>query len=151
MQPTSRQLIEGIVAAIDEVILPAVTEKQAASSLRAARTLLEHLAVRSEVEYAELVEDNDDVQAVLGRLGRAAEDVLQPHAASRAPPASLAALQARNDALQAAVEDALRTLPPTGREDAAQAEMRRELRAYLARRRERERSMIFPAFLGTPF
>ena len=142
MRPTSRELIESIIAAIDTTILPAVEEKQAASSLRAARTLLEHLAVRVETEPEVLAADNQDAAAVLAGLG----DV--PDAGEGG---GVLALRARNAALQSAIDQRLRAMPIAGRESPAQAEVRRVLRDYLARRLARERDMIFPAFLGTPF
>ena len=138
MRPSSRDIIESIIAAIDDTILPAVEDKQAASSLRAARTLLDHLAHRIEGETAMVADDNADALATLARLGLDA-------------PAGRTAPQALNVALQEAVDSSLRDLPPAGREPPAQAEIRRELRAYLVRRHARERDMIIPSFLGAPF
>lgn len=137
MRPTSREIIESIVAAIDEVILPAVEEKQAASSLRAARTLLDHLAARVEIDADVLAADNVDAAAVLGVAPEPAEGMV--------------ALQASNLAYQEAIDRILRALPPPGQEDAEGAATRRRLRKYLGRRHSRERPMIVPAFLGTPF
>ena len=133
MRPSSRALIESIIAAIDDTILPAVEDKQAASSLRAARTLLTHLAVRVELESAMLAADNADAAATLelpDEGGTAAE---------------------RNLEFQRTIDDMLRGMPIAGRESAEQAALRAKLRGYLSRRHARERDMIFPAFLGTPF
>ncbi len=138
MRPSSRDIIESIIAAIDDTILPAVDDKQAASSLRAARTLLDHLAHRIEGDATMVADDNADAQTTLERLGLA-------------PSLEAATPQALNDALQATIDTSLRALPPAGREPPEQAAVRRELRAYLARRHARERDMIIPAFLGVPF
>ena len=142
MRPSSRELIESTIAAIDTTILPAIAEQQAASSLRAARTLLEHLAVRVEIEPDVLTADNRDAAAVLAGLGDA------PDAGEGG---GVLALRARNAALQTAIDQRLRAMPIAGRESPGQAEERRVLRAYLEQRLTRERDMIFPAFLGTPF
>lgn len=145
MRPTPRQLIESIIAAIDTTIMPAVEEKQAASSLRAARTLLEHLATRVEIDRDVLTADNDDARETLSRVGETA-------AATPRTGCGLEALQQQNDAYQLTMERLLRSLPSAGNEkDERQVTVRRELRAYLARRHERERPMIIPAFLGPPF
>lgn len=143
MRPTSRDLIESIIAAIDATILPAVAEKQAASSLRAARTLLEHLAVRVEVEPEVLAADNRDAEGVLAGIGERLPD---------APTETgVRALGARNALLQRLVDQRLRAMPIAGRESDEDAAVRAALREYLKRRHARERDMIFPAFLGTPF
>jgi hypothetical protein len=145
MTPTSKELIQAIIAAIDTTVLPQVEEKQAASSLRAMRTLLEHLAVRVEIEPDVLAADNKDAEDTLRRVGRALP------AASTSSSASLVNLNNHNNALQALVDSELLTLPAVGSETAEQATTRRELRGYLARRHGREREMVFPAFLGAPF
>jgi hypothetical protein len=136
MTPTSRELIQAIIAAIDTTVLPQVEEKQAASSLRAMRTLLEHLAVRVEVEPDVLAADNQDAEDTLRRLGRS------PPSANTSSTASLVNLNNHNNVLQGIV---------VGAETAEQAKTRAELRGYLARRHGREHEMVFPAFLGTPF
>ena len=154
MRPTSREIIEGIVAAIDTTILPAVEEKQAASSLRAARTLLVHLAARVDVEGDILIADNADAEETIGEiLARdAATFPRLAHAlAARSDDRCLATLQVRNEALQEAVDQTLRALPRAGSEAPPEADARKALRAYLARRHARERDLVFPAFLGTPF
>jgi hypothetical protein len=136
------------------VILPEVSEKQAASSLRASRTLLVHLAERVERETETLLEDNRDAEAMIAEATAAFDaEAVAPLAALGAGPESisLAALERRNAAIQSAIDTVLRAMPPAGREEQDQAALRKMLRGYLKRRQARERDMIFPAFLETPF
>lgn len=147
MQPSSRQLIEAIAAAIDDVILPQVEEKQAASSLRAARTLLEHLAVRVEIEPDIIAADNRDASealaAMMALLGKPADPVDLGEGFQGAV--------AANRTLQERLDAVARALPPESAPAGASVEVRALLRDYIDRRHARERPMIFPAFLGTPF
>ena len=64
MKPSTREIIENIIKSLDEVVLPVVEDKQAASSLRSARTLLDHLARRVEGDADMLLADNADALVV---------------------------------------------------------------------------------------
>ena len=116
MQPSARALIEAIITSLDEVVMPVVTDKQAASSLRSARTLLDHLARRGEGEADMLSADNADALAVC----RAIAARFGGHQAVAAIAAFLAAgphgsPQGRNEAMQTVIEATLRGLPPAER------------------------------------
>ena len=161
MRPSSRELLEGIAAALDRQVAPAVEDKWAASVLRSAVQLLGHLAVRVEDEARILEEDNVDAHQVLAAIAARIRDDA-PDAAALAAPVSDAlqaggapsvdsiSLSARNDAYQLAIEclirhrDELREL--TGDERAHEG-----LRGYLKRRLVREHHLYFPSFTGAPF
>jgi len=152
MQPSARALIEAIITALDEVVIPVVTDKQAASSLRSARTLLDHLARRVKGEADTLRADNADALSVCRDIaarfgGRQAVAAIAAFLAA-GPNGSP---QGRNEAMQTVIEATLRGRPPAGAESDEEAEIRAMLRDYLGRRFAREREMIFPAFLGPPF
>lgn len=146
MRPTAIELVTRIRQAIDDTILPKVEDKIAASSLRSARVLLDHLAARLEHEPAFLAADNADAHAVLDRAMAAmstadAEPIRAAVAAAEAGDPAQA-----NDDLQHGVELALAAV-----RRAPSAAIHDELKAYLARRLERERPMFFPAFTAAPF
>ena len=158
MKPSTREIIENIIKSLDEVVLPVVEDKQAASSLRSARTLLDHLARRVEGDADMLLADNADALVVFTTIasrfaGQKAASSIQAFLSTGGDESaqSIATLQVRNEAMQNVMDLALRGLPPAGAEGADEAAIRAELRAYLGRRLARERDMIFPAFLGTPF
>ncbi|HLY57657.1 MAG TPA: hypothetical protein VKS60_18985 [Stellaceae bacterium] len=66
MRPTSRELIERIAEALTDTVLPAVAhDKWAASTVRSATTLLNHLAERVEREVPVLLADNADAEETL--------------------------------------------------------------------------------------
>jgi hypothetical protein len=158
MKPSTREIIENIIKSLDEVVLPVVEDKQAASSLRSARTLLDHLARRVEGDAEMLLADNADARQVLAAI--VAQFADQPASAplvkflaadTEALPGTITELQSRNEAMQHVIDVTLRGLPPAGAEAAVEAAIRAALRGYLDRRLARERDMIFPAFLGPPF
>ncbi|MET0658764.1 MAG: hypothetical protein ABW110_11480 [Steroidobacteraceae bacterium] len=161
MRPTTRELINAIVTALETQVAPAVhDDKWAGSVLRSTTQLLNHLAVRTEDEARVLIEDNEDARRVLLSLTRrlenqrSAEQLLAAaQAALNAPDPALhdpVGLGARNDAYQTAVEQLVRhrdvLCQATGGEAAHD-----ELRAYLKRRLEREQHLYFPVFMGPPF
>jgi thioredoxin-like negative regulator of GroEL len=156
MQPSARALIEAIIRSIDEVVIPVVTDKVAASSLRSARTLLDHLARRVDGEADMLRADNADAlavcSAIAARVGHQAVPVIAAflEAGPDESPQGMTP-QARNEAMQKVIDATLRGLPPAGAQTGEAAEIRAMLRDYLDRRLAREREMIFPAFLGPPF
>jgi hypothetical protein len=158
MRPSSAQLITRISEALDTTVLPAIVDdKWAASVLRSATTLLNHLAARVEIEVPILLEDNEDARATLAdvenALGNRAvllalvEDALAAHEA--VPTWNATALDARNRDYQTAIEHILREL--YGTRDAAEQEARETLLNYLRRRVGRERDLYFPAFTEPPF
>jgi hypothetical protein len=152
MQPSARALIEAIIKSLDEVVIPVVTDKLAASSLRSARALLDHLARRVEGEAEMLRADNADAlavcRAIAARFG-GRQAVSSIAAFLHAGPDGSA--QGLNQTMQTVIEATLRGLPPAGAESDEEAEIRAMLRDYLGRRFALEREMIFPAFLGPPF
>lgn len=160
MRPRSRELIEKIVASLEADVGPHVSDRWAASALRSAVQLLNHLAVRVEVEAGVLVADNADARRVLAGLRpRLAEAGVAPEAiaavdaalATAEPPThDVAVLDDANEAFQAAIERVLRDRAPLQASAAGRA-VHAELRDYLGRRIARERPLYFPAFTGAPF
>jgi hypothetical protein len=156
MQPASEDIVKNIIAAIDEVILPAIDDKQAASALRAARTLLDHLQKRIPAEAGILLQDNADAAQTFESLTEAfasepACAALRHAPAQSAAAETIAALRDVNLRLQQAANDALLALPNPAAQSAAEGEIRKALRAYLTRRLARERELFFPTFLAPPF
>jgi hypothetical protein len=161
MRPTTRALIERIAEALNDTVLPAVAhDKWAASTVRSATTLLNHLASRVEIELPVLVADNTDAAETL-RAVRALLHLPSAQAEKMASvlaegvPASaydLIALEARNRRCQALIEAILRAIYGQAQQDGSpEAACRALLRDYLARRMARERDLYFPAFVGPPF
>jgi hypothetical protein len=156
MRPTTPELISAIVESLEHQVAPNVQDKWAASALRSATQLLNHLALRSEREGRVLVEDNRDVREVLETVLQA----LAAHAelsdvrtavekALNDPEPSIhdvAALDARNEVYQAAVDRLLRQ-PEVRTLDG----LHESLRSYLRRRLLREHPLYFPVFTGPPF
>lgn len=145
MRPSSSEIVTRIRQAIDADVLPHVDHKLAASSLRSARVLLDHLASRLEHEAAFLSEDNADARAVLDKAvsmlgGDEAAAIEAATAAVSTDPAEA------NEDYQRALEIAV-----AASHRAADKSLHREIRAYLTRRLERERGMFYPAFTAPPF
>ena len=165
MKPSAREIIEGIAWALDNRVAPHATEAWAASSLRSIRGLLQHLAVRVELEGPLLAEDNADMRTLLegaaARLGERddAWTVLAPDVRSaldrvwRDPAAYplVASLAEENEALSALVERLIHALHADGLNDLARAATKAAVREYLARQAERERPLYVPAFTGPPY
>ena len=157
MRPSARELIEGVVVALERDVAPQVADRWAASALRSAVQLLNHLAVRVESEAALLIEDNADARAVLARvaarLGSSADSAALRtviDAALRSaepPPHDTVRLDAANEVLQGVIDRVLRERPALAEPDV----IHDELRAYLRRRLEREHPLCFPVFTGAPF
>ena len=130
MQPTSRELIDGIAAALRTRIAPLVADQPwPASYLRSIDTLLAHLAERVEHEHSVLVEDNADLRALLAVLAGAEVavgiDVVAPE------PETVGALHAGNLARRAALESAIHRI-----HDGAHPQQVDLVRSYLVRARQ---------------
>jgi hypothetical protein len=160
MRPTTRELIDSIVLALEQQVAPSVREdKWASSVLRSTVQLLNHIAVRTEAEPRILVEDNRDAREVLSEIcarlaGR--PECADLYSAVKAildrpePDATdVGALDEHNEGYQRLVErlmrdrDELRTR--------AGSESYEALAAYLKRRLQREAPLFFPVFTTPPF
>jgi hypothetical protein len=156
MRPTTPELISAIVESLERQVAPNVADKWAASALRSATQLLNHLAVRVEREGRVLAEDNQDARRVL----EAALPRLAAHpdlagvrgavqgALNESEPSlqDTGSLDARNEHYQAAIEALLRDAGVR-----ALDELYQSLRGYLHRRLEREHALYFPVFTAPPF
>jgi len=160
MRPTTRELIESISTALERQVAPVVQDKWAASVLRSATQLLNHIALRTEDEGRVLIEDNQDVRRVLeairprlaGKSGDAELSAALEQALQAADPAAhdAAGLAVRNEAYQVVVEQLLRHRDRL-RQVTGGTATRDGLRAYLQRRLRREHHLYFPVFTGPPF
>lgn len=65
MLPTSPELLSSIADALDQQVLPALTDKWAASTARSASQLLRHLALRVETEPRLLRDEASELAAAL--------------------------------------------------------------------------------------
>jgi hypothetical protein len=158
MRPTTPELITAIVAALESQVAPHVADKWAASALRSATQLLNHIALRSEGGAPVLGEDNLDVREVLETLlprlalhaGLSdARDAVSNALAEPDPDArNTSGLDARNETYQAAVEKLLGHAEVRALDDGA---VLRSLREYLRRRLKREHPLYFPVFTSPPF
>jgi hypothetical protein len=158
MRPTTSELLAAIVVSLESQVAPKVQDKWAASALRSATQLLNHLAVRADRQGEVLTEDNEDVrqvlEAILSRLTAQPElaalrATVEKTLSGAAPaPHDHAGLDERNEIYQAAVEQLLRRLPVGS---IAGSSVHDELRSYLRRRLRREHSLYFPVFTGPPF
>jgi hypothetical protein len=155
MKPTTRQLLESIVNALEAQVMPGVEDKWAASVLRSTTQLLSHLALRVESEGRILTADNADVRAVLEtcmqRLAGSDErsGIAEVLNFPEPEPYDTVGLAERNEQYQTCVE---RMLRHAGAVDSGRdAESNAALRAYLRRRLAREHDLFFPVFTGPPF
>jgi CheY-like chemotaxis protein len=160
MRPTTRELIDAIVTALEQEVAPLVQDKWAASVLRSATQLLNHLSLRVEDGARVLIEDNKDVRYVLETVYRslsvnadtaslraAVEEALK---ATESPHHDVAALDARNEAYLVAVETLLKHRSLV-RQATGGTSVQEQLREYMRRRLKREHHLYFPVFTGPPF
>lgn len=157
MRPTTTELLSAVVESLERQVAPHVQDKWAASALRSAAQLLRHAAIRSEHERRILSEDNGDAResldsslAHLASRGELAEVRAVIEQVLRLPdpgPYDAAALDARNEGYQAAIERLLED----GALRRAEPAVHGLLRSYLRRRLRREQALYFPVFTGPPF
>lgn len=73
-QPTGARLLQGIRQTLDEVIRPALAERTQLDALDMIDSILHNVAVRSEFEYAWMVEEINDIVAAATALVDAGQD-----------------------------------------------------------------------------
>jgi multidrug resistance efflux pump len=146
MRPTPIELVVRIREALDSAVLPHVEDKLAASSLRSARALLDHLASRLANEDAFLSDDNADARAVLAKATAALDGDEAQALQAAMPDLGQDDPAAANEGYQRALEVAIAAAHR--RYDTA---LHAEIRGYLSRRLGRERDMFYPAFTAPPF
>jgi hypothetical protein len=164
MRPNSRQLIESVDWALQNKVLPTVEDKWAASALRSSHCLLQHLAVRVDLEGQLLHDDNADLRSVLAEVadllvtsggaqgaevGAQVADGLEPLWREPGAYPTVASLSEENIALRELVDTVL--LAATGGFAAADAQVRAALDAYVRRRLQRDQPLFIPAFLASTF
>ena len=158
MRPTTPELISAIVASLERQVAQHITDKWAASALRSAAQLLNHIALRTQGEAQVLEADNLDVRQVLATVLARLEAHAEFSAARRAVEGVLAGPESgaptaggpedRNESYQALVEMLLNHAAIRVLEQGA---VHRILRDYLRRRLKREYSLYFPVFTSPPF
>jgi hypothetical protein len=67
MRPSSQELLRSVADALERQVMPTVSDKWAASTLRSAMQLLRHVALRVEHEPALLRQQEIELTAVLSR------------------------------------------------------------------------------------
>jgi hypothetical protein len=157
MRPGTPELLDSIAEQLGEQVLPAVTDKWAASTVRSAIQLLRHLALRVEHEPYLLAAEAVDLektfkQVAAGLSGTELSELKAAVQCALARPAAPlndhTAQCARDEALQCTVESlvAARELIRSATGTTAVHDL---LLAYLERRLVRERELITP-FQTTP-
>ncbi len=157
-RPTARELIEGIAETLDRRVAPLVADQPwPASHLRSIDALLDHLAVRVELEGTILHDDNADARVVLSEVRRLLQmyelgEVLAHLWRDEDDYPTIESLAEENHSLVAAVERVIALLhdeperfDPDARHDAHQ-----RIVAYLHRRIERE-APLYEAFDTPPY
>ncbi|MFA5632206.1 MAG: hypothetical protein WC997_11880 [Porticoccaceae bacterium] len=152
-----KELVDSIVIALDDQIRPLIKEdKWAASTLRSVTLLLRHISVRVEEEPHVLGSDNIDSCQVLKtirplvaddvELERLIDEVLN----LPVPFCDIVSVVSYNQRCQMVAERLLQYCAAM-RGTAGGDTIRRELRAYLRRRLDRESHLYFPLFTEPPF
>ena len=161
MQPSTKQIIDGIAWVLDERVAPRTEDKWAASYLRSVKGLLLHLSVRVEQEGEILWRDITDQREVLAEaaplvdpdLKSAIEDALSRRWFDPTGYRSVAMLEAENlvyrELINRLVEAAHEPAPATPAEHAKT--LHGLLLSYLRRQLERERPLYAEPFAGLPF
>lgn len=148
ISPTAQDLLTGVIATLEDVLAPALTDEHAQSTCRTAAQLLRSAAVRIAGEQAALHADNADLRGLLGtwafRLPAAAGEVVAQALADPPVPTlpALEVLEADARALRAALVAAIDSVPERD------APFRHDVRDYLARAHERQRPWLQDAFTG---
>lgn len=159
MRPTTPELLSGIARALESQVLPKLEDKWAASTVRSAIQLLDHLERRVELEPGLLAIEHDELDAlfaqIIGTLREAnwagLPALLEFGAAGPATVSQdLAGLAARDEARLAILETLVARRVEIARATGSD-ELHKGIIAYLLRRIGREKPMILPVLLGPPF
>lgn len=157
MRPTSPELIDAIVDALEKRVLPAVTDKWAASTVRSAMQLLRHLAVRVELEPRLVPELDAELATELERVRDGLSDARLADLRNRVDAAlalpepaagDVAARDARFEQRRAAAESVIAARDRV-RECTGSSALHDSLVDCLLRQLDRERALIAP-FQSTP-
>jgi hypothetical protein len=152
LYPTSADLLTGIADALDRQVLPAVTDKWAASTVRSASQLLRHLALRVECEPRLLQDAARDLATVLTEVrplfgGPDLADIrIALDKALNVPAAAaddLPCLRARHEALSSAAEAVIAARDRV-REAAGSSAIHDQIVNCLLRQLDRQRALIEP-------
>lgn len=167
MRPGSARILDSVIWSLERYVAPELGSPFARSVLATVGNLLRHLQLRAEREAELLWEDNGDLErvlaetldrvgtrpelaAALGDLPERMRAVLQRPAEDAFP--TVARLDARSAALGSALEELIRALGAVRERfdaDPVYRECRAAIRAYLARRLERDDALVTPAFTGS--
>ena len=167
MRPSSTELLQSVAEALERQVLPSVTDKWAASTLRSAMQLLRHVALRVEREPALLCQQAVDLASVLTRTHAELSTAVQSAAGKSAlglaalcneltrvlsepavPPDDLATMEHRVAGLLAAAESVIAARDAV-RAATGSSAVHDALVEALSRQLARELPMIEP-FQSTP-
>lgn len=161
MRPTSAQILRGVVANLEELVLPQLEGPHAQSAAANAVMLLEHVILRLESEGRALAADNHEKRALLGSLGevpapleRAAREVSERlvDAPENGTYASIDALTEENERLKSILDDWLMAIHSAADVDEAETDrLRAPIRAQLRAQVDREAAFVAPVALERIF
>lgn len=132
LRPTSDEVFANVIASVDDIIKPAVTDPYAASIVLTASNLIRHLRARTAQEPEALWEDNRDLRSLLADIG-----VEAPSAPDPALFPTLVRLIDEAVVLRTTLDDYVQQHPGDER-----------VRDYLARQLERQRPWMIEAWEG---
>lgn len=132
LRPTADEVFANVIASLDDIIKPEVTDPYASSIVLTVSNLMRHLRVRAAQEPEALWYDNRDLRGLLAELG-----VEAPPDPDAAQYPSLARLVDEALALRAALDPYVAAHPGDAR-----------VRAYLGRQLERQRPWMVEAWEG---
>jgi hypothetical protein len=146
MQPNPIEILRCCVENLEQLIIPEITSKHGTSAVNCIRMMLNHVALRLELEPAALAEDNLEKRAILEELATEAQI---PSAAREAVASALAGISADADATS--VNEGLRRGFIALLDADIPDEVRRRLRAQMRAQIEREGQYTLPALDGPLF
>jgi hypothetical protein len=161
VRPTSAQILRGVVANLEELIVPQLEGPHAQSAGANAVMLLEHVILRLESEGEALAADNGEKRALLGSLGDVPaplEDAAREVSRRLADTpeigtyASIAALTEENEQLKSVLDDWLVAIHGAPELDEAETDrFRAPIRTQLRAQVDREAAFVVPIELERIF
>jgi len=152
MQPSSIEILRCCVENLEELVIPEVTSRHATSAVNCIRMMLNHVALRLELEPAALSQDNREKTDLLAELeaDAALPAALRETIASALGEAGSAADASGVEALTR-VNEALRRGYVAVLDANISDDVRRRLRAQMRAQIEREGRYTMPALDGPLF
>lgn len=155
MRPSVEELIASCRHSLREVILPNLSDQWATYVAKAMDRILDHLAVRWELEACLLAEDSGELRALLAALAEAAAGSAELNAAAgtlrvaarqpgAAAPVPVSTLAEENEALRMELRRFIEALDVAAGDA---SEMHESILAFLRRQIDRESRLAQPTFM----